>query len=287
MHFELRISDFGFSTHPPGLFSAKTQRRKDARSTRPPEEPQRHRDTEFAQRCFLNSPQPRRHEDTKESQSPPSHPVETADHADRRRWGHATFLCAARSGASEYRNHHSTSFNETPWPLDDGHGTTGPGNRFESKLSCRFPDPVVCALEERRPRHLSSSFNGWKAHTPHYNNTEERQNRRAPGTSAGEKRCDDKRSRSEFASFSPATGDPQSPVVLPPINGTVFQAQHLPLCVCRCVVGLRVFVSSWLRRGRASGSAFICVICGFSKRVGGSVSSVSLWLFDHRIPRIV
>jgi len=248
--------------------------------------PQSHRDTELAQRYFLNSPQPRRPEDTKKSQSPPIHPVETADHADRRRWGHATFLCTARSRASEYRNHHSTSFNETPWPLDDGRVPLG--RDTDSNVNVRHGVPTQRpALDERRPRHLSSSFNGWKAHTPHYNNTEERRNRRANSTSAGEKRSDDKRSRSEFASFSPATGDPQSPVVLPPINGTVFQAQHLPLCVCRCVVGLRVFVSSWLRRGRASGSAFICVICGFSKRVGGSVSSVSLWLFDHRIPRIV
>jgi len=212
------------------------------------EEPQRHRDTEFAQRCFLNSPQPRRHKDTKESQNPPSHPVETADHADRRRWGHATFLCAARSRPSEYRNHHSTSFDET------------------------------CALEERRSRHSSSSFNRCEglAPAPKYER-EERQNRRAPGTSAGEKRCDDKRSRSEIASFSPATGDRRSPVVLPRRSEITFQAQHLTLCVGGWVVGLRVFVSSWLRR---ASWADLCDLWAVL-----SVPSVPLWFFGRRIPR--
>jgi hypothetical protein len=38
-------------------------------------------------------------------------------------------------------------------------------------------------------------------------NKQERQNRRAKGTSAGEKRSDDESSLSEFASFSPAAGD--------------------------------------------------------------------------------
>jgi len=45
-------------------------------------------------------------------------------------------------------------------------GTTGSGNRFDSELSCRFPDPVACALEERRPRHPSSSFNSLERLTP-------------------------------------------------------------------------------------------------------------------------
>ena len=40
-----------------------------------------------------------------------------------------------------------------------------------------------------------------------FKRTEERQNRRASSAPAGEKRCDDERSRSEFASFSLATGD--------------------------------------------------------------------------------
>jgi hypothetical protein len=54
---------------------------------------------------------------------------------------------------------------ETSWP-SNGHGTTGSGNRLESELSCRFPDPVVCALAEHRSRLISSSFNRWEGHTP-------------------------------------------------------------------------------------------------------------------------
>jgi hypothetical protein len=60
---------------------------------------------------------------------------------------------------------------------------------------------------------------------------EERQNRRAKGTSAGEKRCDDERSRSELARFSPATGDRGSPVVLPVIISIARQARQCSLCV--------------------------------------------------------
>jgi hypothetical protein len=54
------------------------------------------------------------------------------------------------------------------------------------------------ALEERKPRHLSFSFNRWEweAPLPRYEK-EERQNRCAMGTSAGEKTGDDERSGSE------------------------------------------------------------------------------------------
>ena len=182
----------------------------------------------------------------------PTHPpIWPTDHTDKHRWNHDFWLCVARSRPS----------NDGRVPL---------GRDTDSNVNVRHGVPTQRpALDERRPRHLSSSFNGWKAHTPHYNNTEERQNRRANSTSAGEKRCDDKRSRSEFASFSPATGDPRSPVVLPPINGTVFQAQHLPLCVGGWVVGLRVFVSSWLRR---ASWADLCDLWAVL-----SVPSVPLW----------
>jgi len=76
----------------------------------------------------------------------------------------------------------------------------------------------------------------------------ERQNLRAFGTSAGEKRGGDERLHSELASFSPATGDFRSPVVLPERCGGTFQAQHHSLCA----------------------SAFFLW-------AGGSVPSVSLW----------
>jgi len=89
------------------------------------------------------------------------------------------------------------------------------------------------------------------------NNMKERQNRRAKGTSAGEKRGSDERLRSGLASFSPATGDSRSPVVLPGRCGDTFQAQHHSLC--------------------ASAPLRLCVF--FFGRVGGSVPSVALWFY--------
>ena len=47
----------------------------------------------------------------------------------------------------------------------------------------------------------------------------------------------------------------RSPVVLPSISGFSLRAQLLPLCVGGWVDGLRVFVSLWLRREWAGGSA--------------------------------
>ena len=197
--------------------------------------------------------EPQRHEDTKNSQSrPPTHPVETADHADERRWDHATLLCAARSWPPDEDFYRSMSCGEAPWP-SNGHGVAGPGNRLKSELSCRLPGPATCALEERKPRHLSSSFNRWEGCTsPTTRKRKERQNRRAQGTSAVEKTDSDGCLRPESSVFSTATGDYRSPVVLPARNGNAFQPQRTPL---------RVFVSSCLRRGR----------------VGGSVPSVPLW----------
>ena len=168
--------------------------------------PQRHRDTEFAQRYFLNSPQPRRHEGTKKSRScpatlfnaktqrrkdaKPTHPpIWPTDHTDKHRWNHDFWLCVARSRPS----------NDGRVPL---------GRDTDSNVNVRHGVPTQRpALDERRPRHLSSSFNGWKAHTPHYNNTEERQNRRAFGTASGEKTGSDECSRSGLTGFSPATDD--------------------------------------------------------------------------------
>ena len=89
----------------------------------------------------------------------------------------------------------------------NGHGTAGSVNHLESELSCWFPDPVVCALEERRSRHSSLTFNRWEGHAPSPNN-EKRQNRRAPSTSAGEKPDGDGCLDPEASGFSPATGDP-------------------------------------------------------------------------------
>ena len=97
-------------------------------------------------------------------------------------------------------------------------------------------------------------------------NTKERQNRRAGGASAGEKRCDDESWRSELVSFSPAIGDFESPVVLPERYGSALPTQPPLLCV---FAPLRYWVGGgicahlrYLRFLRANGSVFICVICG-------------------------
>ena len=207
--------------------------------------------------------QTRRHEGTKKSQSHPATLQRRGAETQSHRGALTGFFCVARSWPPNGGIHRLTSAGETPWSPFGGHGTTGSGNRVESELSCRFPDPAACALEERRSRLFSSSFNSWEGHASSPHKKEKRQNRRANGTSAGEKTNSDECLHPERKVFSPATGDHRSPVVLPPISGVTIQAQHPPLCVSGWVVGLRVFVPSCLRRGW----------------VGGSVSSVPLWFF--------
>lgn len=192
--------------------------------------PQRHRVTEKTQSHPPTS-QTRRHEGTKTSQS---HPATISNaKAQRRREALAGFLCVAR-----------------PRPSDDGREPLGratvPNTSVRHGVPAQRP-----ALRERRPRRFSSPFNSWKGPLLPYRK-EERQNRRAEGTAAGEKAGCDERSRSEQTDFSPGTGDFRSPVVLPPISRITSSAQRPPL---------RVFVSLCLRRGR----------------VGGSVPSVPLW----------
>jgi hypothetical protein len=216
--------------------------------------PQRHRGTEKAQ-SRPPTQEPRRHKDTKKSQSPPTQPPgfqRRGAEAQRRRGNLAGFFALARFRPSDGRK---------PLGLE-----SAPKTSFRIGFQAQR-----LALFKRKPRHLSSSFNKWERHAPSpKHGKEERQNRRATGTSAGEKWGVDGRSRPEASHFSPATGDPRSPVVLPPRSGTAFQAQHPPLCVGGWVGGLCVFVSSCLRRGR----------------VGGLCVSVPLWLFVCRIPRI-
>ena len=95
-------------------------------------------------------------------------------------------------------------------------------------------------------------------HALHYNNTEKRQNRRSNGTSAGEKADCDERSRSEQTSFSPATGDYRSPVVLPSIIGFALQAHQSLLCVTASLRGGRVGGLCVLR-GSETGGWGLCV----------------------------
>ena len=132
--------------------------------------------------------------------------VRKATHPPNKRGGAET-----QRRRESYRRLHCTARSRP-----SGDGRVPLGRDTDPNASVRHGVPTQRpALAKRRPRHFSSSLNGWEGHVLHYNNTEERQNRRANGASAGEKRGDDKRSRSELASFSPATGDSQSPVVLP------------------------------------------------------------------------
>ena len=151
--FGIRNSEFGINPHPPELFNAKTQRRKDAKATRPPGF--QRRDAE----------------------------------AQRRRESRRRLHRVARSRPS----------NDGRVPL---------GRDTDSNVNVRHGVPTQRpALSKRRPRRFSSPFNSGERHLPHHNNTEERQNRRATGASAGEKTDSDGCLHPESSGFSPATGD--------------------------------------------------------------------------------
>jgi len=153
--------------------------------------------------------------------------------------------------------------------------TGPPGRETVSIASSRSDFPTRwSALCKRRPRHLSFLFSSGGVHPSSTHKREERQNRRAPGTATGEKSDFDESLLSEVAGFSPATGDSWSPVVLPPISATAFQAQLPPLyrlCVlCGSWVGC-VWICvhlRYLRFLRDEESALIRLICRW-KRAGG------------------
>ena len=120
---------------------------------------------------------------------------------------------------------------------------------------------------------------------PSPNKKEERQNRRAPGTSAGEKAGCDERLCSEKTDFSPATGDPIAcRSAGSECNG--FQGS--------AIAPLRLCVFAWVGGGvalRFSGGRVVLASLAswwFNPgRVGGSVSSVPLWFFVRRTAGIV
>jgi hypothetical protein len=94
------------------------------------------------------------------------------------------------------------------WPSsNDGQRLLGRDTGTNASVRHGFPTQQP-ALRERRSRHSPSLFIGWEGHafSPKYGNVE-RQNRRAKGTSAGEKAGSDGRLHSEQTGFSPATGD--------------------------------------------------------------------------------
>jgi hypothetical protein len=129
------------------------------------------------------------------------------------------------------------------------------------------------ALFERRPRYLSSLSDSWE---PAHHNV--RQNRRASGTSVGERRGEDGCSRPEATLFSPATGD-RTIAWCSAVNlrhhRRISATAALRLCVSAPLRSfgrlgaLRVVVSSWLRRRWAGGSVF-SVSLWFSRYFGGS-----------------
>ena len=170
-------------SHPADLSNAKTQRREDAKPTHPPIRPTDHTDRPRCFRSELGGPA------LPTTPSPPPTQKRRGAETQRRRENCWRLHRTARSRPSE-----------------DGRGLLGRDTDPNTSVRLGVPTQQP-ALFERRPRHLSSPFSGWKARALHYNNTEERQNRHAEGATAGEKPGGDERSRSELASFSPATGD--------------------------------------------------------------------------------
>jgi len=67
---------------------------------------------------------------------------------------------------------------EVPAVVGQRPGTAGPDIRFGRKRSSQRPGSAARALEERRPRHSSPSFAGWKA--PHFQAGEGRGGTDAP-----------------------------------------------------------------------------------------------------------
>ena len=229
-------------------------------------EPQRHRGTEKAQ----STSQTRRHEDTKASQRAPTQPFLNAETRRRRGAERVT-----RDSTTQRGPGHRRTTTRDRW--------AGPPLRSRAIVAVVRPSGLRSA--ERRPRHFSPLFNDWEGHTSFPGRREARRNRRASSASAGGKHGDDGRLRPELTCFSPAVGDRQ-------IAGcSVVKLWHC--CITSagtsasiCVIcgflrgrvgGLRVFVSSCLRRGRMGGSATprLCVL--FS--VFLLCVSVPLWFF--------
>jgi hypothetical protein len=165
------------------------------------------------------------------------------------------------------------------------------GNRWVGKPTRKRALVPVCRLSglrfiERMPRHFSSSFNSWEGQdfSP-CNEEEEKQNRRASGTSAGEKTASDECSHSERAGFLPVTGDPVA------CRSVMNERNRIP---CSAIAPLGFWAGGWI--------CVTCVICGQIEWAGGlretfvswclrvcdvggrmgSVFSVPLWFSDEQ-----
>jgi hypothetical protein len=107
-------------------------------------------------------------------------------------------------------------------PSNDGREPLGqetaPKTSFRSNFLAQRP-----ARRKRRPRHFSFLFNSLEKYASLPIREEARQNRRAFGTSAGEKPAIDEHSCSGEDGFSPVAGDPGLPAVLLSICGISFR----------------------------------------------------------------
>jgi len=94
-------------------------------------------------------------------------------------------------------------------------GTAAPDNRFGRKRPARCHGAAACTLEERRPRHSSSSGEKRRARLFPIRNAA-RRNRRAPGASSGGLHGNDGRLRPEMLCCPPVAAIVRSPTVPPP-----------------------------------------------------------------------
>ena len=200
-------------------------------------EPQRHRGTEKTQ----SPSQTRRHEDTKASQRAPTQPFLNAETRRRRGAERVTQDSTTQRGPGRRRT-------------TTGDRWAGPPLRSQAIIAVVRPSGLRSA--ERRPRHSSSSFNGWEGRASFPDRREARRNRRAPSASAGEAVGRDKRSRLERTNAPPAGGDHQIADV-PAVN-----PRHRRITSATNPSCLRVFVFA---------------MCDDS--VSGLCVSVSLWFF--------
>ena len=128
-------------------------------------------------------------------------------------------------------------------PSNDGRGPLGRTIASDASVSSRCHDPAARALEERRPRHSSAPVCGTGRPPPSLHERRgARRNRRAPGASAGGRSSLTTNARVRSSTGFPPVGrrSVRSPVVLPSISATTFQAQRPPFASLRlCVFALR------------------------------------------------
>jgi hypothetical protein len=242
---------------------------------------QRHRDTEKTQSPRPPEPQTRRHEDTKNSRSHPLTHQRRGAETQRRRGAIVGSVRQIRLLMAE-----QTAIRGSP---STGKKSVCSERKHSSQPAfspAAAPSGFACRLRRDKSarRFCLAPFSlCWDAGLFHLLNKKEKW-RGLRSESAGRWTGEPARELVFGAVDRPSgfwpSNDGQK--LATPRN---FARDSLRLCVSAPLRSfgwagdLYVFVSSCLRRGRVRGSAFICVICGFSWVGGGSVSSVSLWFF--------